>query len=177
MFIILSGKHTTKILTSNFNQVKSIEAIHIVEKYNAIQANNKTKQIPVFSTFQEALSKVNSGPVAFIGTLTAYGPDCVGCGGNSACPPRQNFNHGNIYFDDQIYGKVRVVAADRSIPCGSIVRISGINIYDEPIIAVVLDRGGAIRGNHLDLLFATEKNLEGFGTSHNIKFEILRYGW
>ncbi len=175
--IIFSGNKRVKILTTNFNQTKSIEAVHIVEKYNDIKESTKLKEVPVFASFLEAMQYVKEKPVAFVGTLTAYGPDCVGCGGSSACPPRQNFKNGNIYFDDQVYGKVRVVAADRLLPCGSIVRISGINIYNEPILAVVLDRGGAIKGNHLDLLFATEKNLEGFGTSHSIKFEILRYGW
>lgn len=177
LMIVFSGNQKTKILTTNFNQTKSIEAVHIVQKYNDIQESIKFKEPTLFASFQEAMQYVAERPVAFIGTLTAYGPDCVGCGGNSACPPRQNFKNGNIYFDDQVYGKIRVVAADRSLPCGSIVRISGINIYNEPVIAVVLDRGGAIKGNHLDLLFETEKNLQGFGTSHQIKFEILRYGW
>ena len=69
-----------------------------------------------------------------------------------------------------------MVAADRSIPCGSIVRISGINIYNEPIIAIVMDRGGAVNGSHMDLLFTSQSNLEGFATG-NVKFEIIRYGW
>ena len=131
----------------------------------------------IFNTFGEAMEKASSMPVAFIGKLTAYGPDCPGCGGTSACPPRQDFRNGNIYFNDQVYGKVRVVAADRSVPCGSIVRITGINIYPEPILAVVMDRGGGVKGNHMDLLFTSQTQLDGFGTSRNIKFEIIRYGW
>ena len=176
-FIILSGNKKTYITVDNMNTVKSLEALHIVNKYNSILEAKKEEEIPVFSSFQEAMEEVSNKPVAFIGKLTAYGPDCKGCSGNSACPPRQNFNNGNIYFNDQTYGKIRVVAADRSLPCGSIVRITGINIYQEPILAVVMDRGGAIQGNHLDLLFATEKNLEGFHTSSQIKFEVIRYGW
>ena len=176
-FIVLSGNSKTSIETANVNSVKSLQALHIVNKYNSIKESLKKIDIPVFNSFSEAMSLASSMPVAFMGKLTAYGPDCVGCSGNSACPPRQNFKNGNIYFDDQVYGKVRVVAADRSIPCGSIVRISGINIYDEPILAIVMDRGGAVNGNHMDLLFATQSNLEGFTTSSNIKFELIRYGW
>lgn len=29
----------------------------------------------------------------------------------------------------------------------------------------------------MDLLFTSQSNLEGFATSNNIKFEIIRYGW
>lgn len=176
-FVVLSGNNKTVVMTSNINSVKSLQAVHIVNKYNSIKEANKLKEIPVYDSFNEAMSLASSSPVAFMGKITAYGPDCVGCSGYSACPPRQDFRNGNIYFDDQVYGQVRVVAADRSIPCGSIVRISGINIYDEPILAVVMDRGGAVTGNHMDLLFTSQSNLEGFATSNNIKFEIIRYGW
>ena len=175
--VVLSGNKKTVITTSNINSVKSLQAVHIVNKYNSIKVAEEKKETPVFATFNEAIAVASNMPVAFMGKLTAYGPDCPGCSGNSACPPRQNFKNGNIYFNDQVYGKVRVVAADRSIPCGSIVRISGIRIYDQPILAIVMDRGGAVKGNHLDLLFTSQSNLEGFTTSNNIKFEIIRYGW
>ena len=176
-FVILSSNNKKIVMTSNINSVKSLQAVHIVNKYNSIKEMEKKKETPLYDSFYDAISVASTSPVAFMGTLTAYGPDCPGCSGNSACPPRQNFKNGNIYFEDQTFGKVRVVAADRSIPCGSIVRISGINIYNEPILAIVMDRGGAVTGNHMDLLFTSQTNLEGFATSHNIKFEIIRYGW
>ena len=176
-FVILSSNNKKIVMTSNINSVKSLQAVHIVNKYNSIKEMEKKKETPLYDSFYDAISVASTSPVAFMGTLTAYGPDCPGCSGNSACPPRQNFKNGNIYFEDQTFGKVRVVAADRSIPCGSIVRISGINIYNEPILAIVMDRGGAVTGNHMDLLFTSQSNLEGFATSNNIKFEIIRYGW
>ena len=175
-FVILSGNNKTVVMTSNINSVKSLQAVHIVNKYNSIKEAEKKVETPFFESFYDAISVASSSPVAFNGKLTAYGPDCPGCSGNSACPPRQNFKNGNIYFEDQVYGTVRVVAADRSIPCGSIVRISGISIYSEPVLAIVMDRGGAVTGNHMDLLFTSQSNLEGFTTS-NVKFEIIRYGW
>ena len=175
-FVVLSGNSKKVITTSNINSVKSLQAVHIVNKYNSIKEAEKKVEIPFFESFYDAISVASTSPVAFNGKLTAYGPDCPGCSGNSACPPRQNFKNGNIYFEDQVYGTVRVVAADRSIPCGSIVRISGINIYSEPILAIVMDRGGAVNGNYMDLLFTSQSNLEDFVTS-NVKFELIRYGW
>ncbi len=176
-FIVLSGNNKTVVMISNVNSVKNLQAVHIVNKYNSIEELEAEEEIVLYDSFYDAISVASSSPVAFMGTLTAYGPDCVGCTGYSACPPRQNFNNGNIYFEDQDYGTVRVVAADSSIPCGSIVRISGINIYTDSIIAIVMDRGSAVTGNHMDLLFTSNSNLEGFVTSNNIKFEIIRYGW
>lgn len=177
IFIILSGNEKKSVNVANINNVKSLQAVHMVNKYNSIKEAQKEKEIMIFNSFDEAMEKASSMPVAFIGKLTAYGPDCPSCGGTSACPPRQDFRNGNIYFNDQVYGKVRVVAADRSVPCGSIVRITGINIYPEPILAVVMDRGGGVKRNHMDLLFTSQTQLDGFGTSRNIKFEIIRYGW
>ena len=43
LMIVFSGNQKTKILTTNFNQTKSIEAVHIVQKYNDIQESIKFK--------------------------------------------------------------------------------------------------------------------------------------
>jgi hypothetical protein len=80
----------------------------------------------------------------FIGTLTGYGPDCIGCNGNTGCDPSQDVTNGNIYYEDAYYGKLRIVASDPKYPCGSIVKITAPNLYKEPILAIILDRGGVI---------------------------------
>lgn len=178
LIVIASGNQKMSITTYNVNNKKSIQAVRMADQYNALLEAKKPALPLVYQTFDEAVSVSKTGQSAsFIGKLTGYGPDCKGCGGSSACPPRQNFKNGNIYFNDATYGKIRIVAADRSLPCGSIVRIHNISIYNDPIIAIVMDRGGAIRGNHLDLLFETEKNMQGMYTHHNIQFDILRIGF
>ncbi|MDD2469646.1 MAG: 3D domain-containing protein [Bacilli bacterium] len=111
----------------------------------------------------------------FVGQLTGYGPDCVGCSGITASG--YNVKTGNIYYYDKLYGKIRIVAADRKIPIGSIVRITASKIYAEPITAIVLDRGGAIKGNKMDLLFENEAATRFVGRQRNVKYEILRQGW
>lgn len=109
----------------------------------------------------------------FDGTITTYGPDCAGCGGKTSSG--YDVRNGNIYYDDYMYGKVRIIAADKKYPLGTIIRIAAPNISSEPIIAIVLDRGGAIRGNKLDLLFPS--NAESIYRQKNAKCEVLRYGW
>lgn len=174
LFIVALGNEREVIVTYNVNNVKSIEAVHIVSKYSSLIKPELPKLYP---TFQEAILNGPNEPVSFIGTMTGYGPDCVGCGGKTGCPPRQDVRNGNIYFNDNEYGQIRIVATDRSIPCGSIVRISNLTFSSEPIIAIALDRGGAIVGNTMDLLYASEHETKSIGRQKNIQFDIIRWGW
>lgn len=113
----------------------------------------------------------------FSGQLTAYGSDCYGCSGITASG--YDIRNGNIYYDDKEYGNIRIVAADRRYKFGTIVRISNLRFYDEPFIAIVLDRGFLIKGDIMDLAFDTVKNPDvlNLGREKKAKFEILRYGW
>lgn len=173
-FIVALGNQKEVIVTYNVNNVKSIEAVHIVSKYSSLIKPELPK---FYDTFQEAITNGPNEPVSFIGTMTGYGPDCVGCGGKTGCPPRQDVRNGNIYFNDNEYGTIRIVATDKSIPCGSIVRISNLTFSSTPIIAIALDRGGAIKGNTMDLLYASEKETKSIGRQRNIQFDIIRWGW
>lgn len=116
----------------------------------------------------------------YVGKMTAYGPDCYGCtSGRTASG--QYVMDGNIYYNDPTFGNIRIVAADKSIPFGSIIRISGLNIFPEPILAIVLDRGGMIgfaEGKHsyFDLLYKSEKDAASFGRP-TATFELLRRGY
>lgn len=131
----------------------------------------------------------------YTGILTGYGPDCVGCGNfnTNKVSTASGYHIADIVdgaiqpaftvtYDDSEYGEVRVVAGDSTLPFNTIVRIT---IPDEePIIAIVLDRGSTVgfencrssRGclTNFDLLFASEK--DAIGKTHNVKFEILRMG-
>ena len=107
----------------------------------------------------------------YTGLVTAYGPDCYGCyGGKTAMG--DYVGEGNIYYNHPTYGNIRIVAGDRSI-LNKVVRITGLNISSEPVIAIVRDTGGDIgfnkpKGIILDLLFTSEKSQEvlNFGMQH-----------
>lgn len=112
-----------------------------------------------------------------VGSLAAYGPDCPGCSGRLGSG--QNALNGNIYYTDAKYGKIRIVAGDSKYPYGSIVRIVNSRM-GEPFVAIVLDRGGGVglgKRFTFDLLCATQKDAAAFASSHNVTFEILRYGY
>lgn len=169
-FIIASGNQEEEVITYNVSSINSIQAVHLVSKYNP-----EVVETIYASNISEVLQYGKTNPVIFQGTMTGYGPDCVGCTGKVSCPPRSDVRNGNIYFDDNTYGTVRIVAADGSIPCGTIVKVSGGRL-SEGMTAIVLDRGGVIKGTLMDLLMPSEKSSISFGRQ-NVTYEIVRWGW
>lgn len=108
------------------------------------------------------------------GKLSRYGPDCYGCSGYVAYG--KYVGDGTIYYYDNYYGNVRILAGDKSYPFGTIVRVS---FGDESFLGIVLDRGGAIGFNRtalFDLLYPSEYLANIDGVNYNTKFEVLRIG-
>ena len=170
-FIVAIGYNKQVISTENISNVRSIQAVHLVSKYNKNLV--KTKFV---KTFEEVLKYASKMPVKFEGSITGYGPDCKGCGGKTGCPPRQNVKNGNIYFNDQEYGKINIVATDSRIPCGSIIKITNSSLGDE-VVTIALDRGGAIKGNIMDFLVESEQKSSQVIGRQKVTFEIVRWGW
>jgi len=111
-----------------------------------------------------------------IGSLSLYGPDCVGCSGHLG--GGYDATSGNYMYHDEKYGDIRVVAGDKSYPYGTIVRVKSDKF--ETFNAIVLDRGGGIGFNKkylFDLLCSSEAEASFYGSFHNVTFEILRYGY
>ena len=144
----------------------------------------KEEPAPVIPTpngsYEPNTAAVGSALETYYGPVTAYGPDCYGCV-SGATASGYNVSNGNIYYNDSTYGRIRIVAGDRSLPFGTIVKITGLNISSEPVIAIVLDRGGAIGFNksiYFDLLFTSEKSSEvnNFGKQY-ATIEVLRRGY
>jgi 3D (Asp-Asp-Asp) domain-containing protein len=144
------------------------------------KANVETKVAQVDQIIYNAVPRDVLGDkvlATFYGQLTGYGPDCAGCSGRGITASGYSISNGNIYYQDDTYGEVRIVAADPRFDFGTIVRITAPNIDDSPIIAVVLDTGSAIHGNIFDLAFENEAQTKAVGRQKNVKYEILRYGW
>jgi len=168
-FIIIGGNKKTNIVTSNIHNVKSVLSTRIVQK---------TPTTKMVTNVGDIRSYGFKSHVKFTGTLTGYGPDCEGCGGRVACSPNQDVRNGNIYYNDSKYGKIRILAADYSIPCGSIIHIENYKFADNnELFGIVLDRGSAIVGLTMDLLYPSEKDTVIIGRQRNIDFTIERWGW
>ena len=156
LFLLFNNQKT---INQEFTYVsKEINIFHeiVVESF-------KEETIPVLATYH--------------GPITAYGPDCVGCKTGKTA---SGYNVRNtIYYEDKEYGKIRIVAADKSLPFGSIIRIKDLNVFNDDIIAIVLDRGSAIGFNrkvYFDLLYPSEKDTDFFGKRY-ATFELLRRGY
>jgi 3D (Asp-Asp-Asp) domain-containing protein len=85
--------------------------------------------------------------------VTGYSPDARSCG---------NFADGITASGLSVHtNNMRLAAADtRVLPFGSMISIPG---YDDGRVIPVLDRGGAIKGNRIDLLFPTHEIARQWG--------------
>ena len=152
-----------------FKIILFISSISFYKTYTYVD-----KEINIFKKIEIKKERVLD---KFTGPITAYGPDCKGCIGITASG--YNVKNGNIYYTDKKYGKIRIIAADKTIPFGTIIRIKELSLFSEPLLAIVLDRGSAIGFNrkvYIDLLYKNEKETLIFG-KREATFEILRYGF
>ncbi len=97
-------------------------------------------------------------------TVTAYSPDERSCG---------DWADGFTASGYSVWTNgMKLVAADTSIlPFGSLVSVPG---YDEGDVVPVLDRGGAIKGNRLDVLYPTHESALEWGVQ-SLEVTIWEY--
>ena len=152
----------------------------VLETSSVVALNNnanKTLDKNVIKKTQEELYKdgLFNPLYTFTGELTGYVGDCPLCSGYLACPPRTNVLEKGIYFDDDTYGTVRIVASSRNYPCGTIIQFTTSRVSDEPVTAIILDRG--VGGNDIDLLTdSTDDAVKNIGRV-SLEFNVLREGW
>lgn len=170
LVLIVYGNERNNIVTTNVNTVKSIK----YSKITNIRETDYYKKVDSTHMIKEYGSKQK---LEFIGTLTGYGPDCTGCSGIVACRPHPDVRNNNIYYQDKEYGKIRILAADRSIPCGSIIKISNFKFIGDDFYGIVLDRGSSIVGLTMDLLYPSEDDTVVIGRQYQINFKIERWGY
>lgn len=130
----------------------------------------------------------------FYPRMTSYGVDCVGCGGaesgysgtaGGASVGKHSVMQPNGEWTEGItYGGYYIVAADPSIPFCSILTVYDHGFSGEgltpgvPFQAIVMDRGGAIRGAKIDLFIGSESehNMSINYALNNPKIVIERVG-
>ncbi len=176
LFMVASSNIKETYTVDNINIVKSVETSRIKELNRFKKEIVPPIKILKIASIEELKNKKDE-IIEFEGTLTGYGPDCPGCSGNLGCSPHPNVKNGNIYYDDATYGKIRILAADKSIPCGSIVKVHNFKHINGDFYGIVLDRGSAITGLTMDLLYESEAATKNIGRSYNITFKIERWGY
>ena len=124
---------------------------------------------------EDIKNDIYSAKDTFTGHLTGYVYNCPLCNGTLGCKRSYDITDGKDYYDDYVYGRVKIVASSSNLPCGSIVRIYSKRIADEPTLAIVLDRG--VRGNALDLLSPTLEYAYGNIGRSTVTYDVLRFGY
>lgn len=163
----------------------------IVEGVDGISYVDSDGTVKVLKERVDGIIEQGTGPYGeYSGITTGYGADCIGCSGTVACRTREgkNFNLVNdgIYYKDQQYGNVRIVAADHSLfECGTIIEVN--NGRQKPFLAIVLDTGidmrRAWRNNgvvHLDIAFKSESDPGTYDVTvknNGAQFSVQRWGW
>lgn len=156
------------------------------------------EEIPGSEVYTEGTPNIHQyGARATVGAyfttrqITRYGYDCVGCGvtdddtaGTSAGVRLSGTSvrqADGTWKEGITYEGYYIVAADKALPLCTVIEISNHNFSGEglepkvPFKAIVLDRGGAITTNKLDLFIGSERNMSRVtgGRNSNAKVTIV----
>jgi 3D (Asp-Asp-Asp) domain-containing protein len=144
--VIVLSSVSLYVLVSPSNE-ETYSTLKIFSSYNSIPyLNDEAKEVAmVYNASYDAID-------IYKGTITAYGPDCIGCvsGLTSTGYKVGEVVNGmvqstTITYTDKEYGKVRILAAAPSkFPYGTIIRVTGTRTKGE-IVGIELDTGGAMR--------------------------------
>lgn len=146
--------------------------------------NNET----IIESPKNAEIEIGTGDEAnYVGKMTGYGADCIGCTGTLACKTKNGSYHNLIKdgttYNDEEYGNVKIIAAAlEKFPCGTIIKVENPNLGT--FNAIVLDTGGAMKTAwengivHMDLAYVTESDSAiHLSTSSNVKYSVQRWGF
>ena len=161
-------------IIENKNEKFDIERVEKEQKKQE-ENNNIIIDIPKEKKEEEEFPQIQSEEIGkdyqggFTGYLTHYGPDCVGCSGVTA----SGYDVRNtIYYEDNECGILRIIALSKNYPLYTVVRIN--NYKGGEIYAIVLDRGGAITGDRIDLLVSSEAEAAQLGVQDGVTVNIMR---
>ena len=143
-----------------------------------ISNNNLNKSLDLrvmaLKVEEDIKNDIYSAKETYSGELTGYVANCPLCGGHLACMPSLDVLSGISTYKDDTYGEVRIVASSRNLACGSVIRFNS-SISQDPIVAIVLDRG--VTGTDIDLLVPQLSDAtHGIGRK-KIDYDVLRKGW
>lgn len=156
--------------------ILSTNYVHVIENRTYSDNTNKTVNLSTMALKVEEIKEndIYSAKDTYTGDLTGYVFNCPLCNGTLGCKRSYDITDGKTTYPDETYGNVRIVASSSILPCGTIVRFASSKISEEPVIAIVLDRG--VRGNALDLLSKDLDYALTLGRSV-ITYDVLREGW
>ena len=170
--LILGGLAILNFSTATEDTKKvDIETTQVETKTSETTTNTTTTKKTTKKTTAKKVETTRIIETKKAGTykLTHYGPDCKGCSGNTASGYKVS---NTIYYNDNVYGKLRIVAI-KDLPLYSVIKIKNYKLGGD-IYAIVLDRG--VGSGVIDLLVESEKKASGLGIQNGLEIQILRSG-
>lgn len=190
---------TKKLSTNLFNKVIEVEAVlekeevvveevkdekleevikkdtEKIEEVNVIKREEvKKEEIKVEKPVEIPKEEVTDVIDTYTGKMSFYTASCRGCSGITSTGV--DISDGKLYYNDKTYGNVRIIAAGSEIPKWSIVRLKNTSLGKD-VLAIVLDRGGAIGlGKTFLIDMLTNSNENKGGVEKNIVVEVIRKG-
>lgn len=178
-----------ELFTTQVTQVGSpgkIKNTYHVIQHNGLEVSREIIESEIVAEVQNTI--IEHGTVQegayFTGRMTTYGGDCYGCTGGASSglslSPVTGVNGSNTAKLSYNGGQYYCLAADPSIPFGTIIKISNHNLGIEDVAyGIVVDRGGSIKENKIDIFQGSENGGVRYfsgGTSPNARFEIVSVG-
>lgn len=161
------GQEVKNINNNIEQETNKIEPASVI-----VKDNTETKEVKDIDSVYVGLK--------FTGSMTAYGKDCCGTDPSGQGITASGYDlKQSLFYNDPIYGIVRIVASDRNFKLYSVIKV------DDPIDgsynAIVLDRAGSVIGLNKTKKFDLAVESESFAASKygvhiNVKFEVLRVG-
>ena len=148
------------------------------------KTTEKKETTPASTIIETPKEEIKTGEIEsvyvglrFQGSMSAYGRDC--CGSNPGMTSSGFDLKTSLYYYDNTYGNLRVLASDRNFKLYSVIKVS--DPIDGEYNAIVLDRAGSVIGlnktKKFDLAVESESFAAGsYGIHKNITFEVLRVG-
>ena len=163
-------------LEKSSTQDESTDKVEKKEKNSVVETKEEAKETVQPDIKQESeVTPVQKTDVleTFSGKLSYYTANCSGCSGYAS---GYYVGDGRLYYHDNTYGDVRIIAAGQEIARYSIVRIKNSSLGSN-VIAIVLDRGGDIgQGRKFLIDMLTNDSESKDGVEQNIVVELLRKG-
>lgn len=171
LFIVATSNNKNVIVASNINTVKAIESSRIVK----IEKEEEVEDLNYIEVFSVEDIKNNQGNLLkFTGNIKGYGLNCSDCNQGFACETNSKIVD-KIYYKDEKYGNMRILASSDVIPCGSIIKVSESSKID--FYGIVLDRKEDTLDFNMKLLFENESISSYLGERSNVNFKIIRWGY
>lgn len=148
-------------------EVKKVEVTKETPKEEIKEEQKEVVSQPVYEEKSDVLK-------SYTGKMSFYNANCTGCSGITSTGI--DVSDGRLYYYDNNYGNVRIIAAGPEIKKWSIVRLKNTSLGSNTL-AIVLDRGGAIGEGRTFLIDMLTNNQEGKGgVEKGVVVEVLRDG-